>query len=92
MAREVDAAALLIYLGAWAKDMEAVRVARELETAKLCGTEVSQRVIDTAAHLRGGYGARTGHTVEFLNETRALRIYESAPSVQKVITPRAIQR
>ena len=91
MALEVDAAALLVYRAAWTKDTGAARVTREAAMAKLYATEAAQRVIDTAVQLHGGDGVRSGHPVETLyREIRALRIYEGASDVQKVVIARAV--
>jgi acyl-CoA dehydrogenase len=90
MAVDVDAAALLVYRAAWTKDMGAPRVTREAAMAKLFATEHAQAVIDKAVQIHGGDGVRSGHVVERLyREIRALRIYEGASEVQKVIIARA---
>ncbi|MFN3499901.1 MAG: acyl-CoA dehydrogenase family protein [Pannonibacter indicus] len=90
MALDVDASALLIYRAAWTKDMGAARVSREAAMAKLHATEAAQRVIDTALQLHGGDGVRKGFAVESLyREIRALRIYEGASDVQKIVIARA---
>jgi len=91
MALDVDAAALLIYRAAWTKDMGAARVTREAAMAKLFATDRAQDVIDRAVQLHGGDGVRHGHVVESLyREIRALRIYEGASDVQKVVIARQI--
>jgi acyl-CoA dehydrogenase len=91
MAVEIDAAALLIYRAAWTKDMGAARVSREAAMAKLYATEAAQRVIDMAVQLHGGDGVRRGFAVESLyREIRALRIYEGASDVQRLIIARAV--
>ena len=91
MAVEIDAAALLVYRAAWTKDMGVERVTREAAMAKLFATEAAQRVIDTAVQIHGGDGVRAGHPVELLyREIRALRIYEGASDVQKIIIARSI--
>ncbi len=88
-ASEIDAAALLIYRAAWAKDQGAARITRESSIAKMFATEMAQRVIDRAVQLFGGHGVRVGSKVEALyREIRALRIYEGATEVQKVIIAR----
>lgn len=90
MALDIDAAALLVYRAAWTKDMGAARVSREAAMAKLYATESAQRVIDAAVQIHGGDGVRSGHPVETLyREIRALRIYEGASDVQKIIISRA---
>jgi acyl-CoA dehydrogenase len=89
MAVDVDAAALLVYRAAHAKDAGAARVTREAAMAKLFATEAAQRVIDHAVQIHGGDGVRAGHPVEGLyREIRALRIYEGASEVQRVVIAR----
>jgi acyl-CoA dehydrogenase len=91
MAVDVDAAALLVYRAAWTKDMGAARVTREAAMAKLFATERAQDVIDRAVQLHGGDGVRRGGVVESLyREIRALRIYEGASEVQKVVIARQV--
>ncbi len=91
MALDVDAAALLVYRAAWTKDMGAARVTREAAMAKLYATDRAQAVIDKAVQLHGGDGVRRGHIVESLyREIRALRIYEGASDVQKVVIARQV--
>ena len=88
-ATEVDAAALLVYRAAWTKDKGAARVTREAAMAKMFATEAAQRVIDRAVQLHGGLGVTKGVKVEELyREIRALRIYEGATEVQKIVIAR----
>lgn len=89
MALDVDASALLIYRAAWAKDSGAPRVTREAAMAKLFATEQAQQVIDKAVQLHGADGVRSGQMVERLyRDIRALRIYEGASDVQRVVIAR----
>ena len=89
MALDVDASALLVYRAAWTRDCVAPRVTREAAMAKLYATEAAQRVVDAAVQLFGGLGVVSGHPVERLyREVRALRIYEGASEVQKVVIAR----
>ena len=89
MALAVDAAALLIYRAAWTKDVKQGRVTREAAMAKLYATDEAQKVVDEAVQIFGGLGVRSGHPVEKLyREIRALRIYEGASEVQKVVIAR----
>ena len=89
MALDVDAAALLVYRAAWAKDSGAPRVTREAAMAKLFATDHAQQVIDKAVQLFGGDGVKSGEVVERLyREIRALRIYEGASDVQRVVIAR----
>ncbi len=89
MALNIDASALLVYRAAWAKDSGAPRITREAAMAKLFSTEQAQETIDKAVQLFGGDGVKSGETVERLyREIRALRIYEGASDVQKVVIAR----
>ena len=91
MALNIDASALLVYRAAWTKDMGAERVTREAAMAKLFATESAQNVIDDAVQLHGGEGVRKGSVVEQLyREIRALRIYEGATDVQKIVIARQL--
>jgi len=54
-------------------------------------TETAQTVIDRALQMFGGRGVQAGEMVERLyREIRALRIYEGATEVQKLIIAREL--
>ena len=93
MATMIDAAALLTYRAAWLRDSQhgiaGLRTTREAAMAKMTATENAQAVIDRAVQLFGGLGVKSGEIVERLyREIRALRIYEGATEVQKIIIAR----
>ena len=89
MVADVDAAALLVYRAAWTKDMGAPRVTREAALAKMVATENAQKVVDRAVQLHGGHGVRVGCKMEELyRDVRALRIYEGATEIQKIVIAR----
>ena len=91
MATMIDAAALLTYRAAWTRDVAGQPTAVEAAMAKMTATENAQIVIDQAVQMFGGRGVRSGEIVERLyREIRALRIYEGATEVQKLIIARAI--
>ncbi|PWE79402.1 acyl-CoA dehydrogenase, partial [Bradyrhizobium sp. SUTN9-2] len=91
MATDTDAAALLTYRAAWRRDVQKLPTTREAAMAKLTATETAQRVIDRAVQMFGGRGVRKGEVVESLyREIRALRIYEGATEVQKLIVAREL--
>jgi acyl-CoA dehydrogenase len=86
----IEASALLIYRAAWLRDVKGMPNGREAALAKLYATEAAQKVIDRAVQLFGGLGVTRGQAVERLyREIRALRIYEGATEVQKIIIARA---
>ncbi len=89
MATAIDSAALLTYRAAWLRDVKGARTTREAAMAKMVATESAQQVIDRAVQIFGGLGVVSGHPVEKLyREIRALRIYEGATEVQKLIIAR----
>ena len=92
MALKVDLAALAVYRAAWTKDVAGLpRITREAAMAKLYATEAAQQVIDDAVQIWGAEGVRSGSVVESLyREIRAMRIYEGASEVQKIVIARAL--
>jgi len=89
MATGIDSSALLTYRAAWLRDAKGVRTTREAAMAKMVATETAQAVIDRAVQIFGGLGVVSGHPVEKLyREIRALRIYEGATEVQKLVIAR----
>jgi acyl-CoA dehydrogenase len=89
MVLDVDTSALLIYRAGWLRDVMGQRNTREAALAKLHATDSAQQVIDKAVQMFGGMGVTVGAPVEALyREVRALRIYEGASEVQKVVIAR----
>ncbi len=92
MAETLDAAALLTYRAAWLRD-QGRPITQAAAMAKRAATEGAQQVIDQAVQLFGGRGVRRGEVVEHLyREIRALRIYEGASDVQRVVVARELLR
>jgi acyl-CoA dehydrogenase len=93
MATGIDAAALLTYRAAWRRDVQGVATTREAAMAKMTATETAQTVVDRAVQMFGGRGVKSGEVVETLyREVRALRIYEGATEVQKLIVARELMK
>jgi acyl-CoA dehydrogenase len=94
MALAVDAAALLVYRAAWARDrIPGVRTTRESSMAKLFATEEAQKVVDQAVQLFGGLGVVVGNVAERLyREVRALRIYEGTSEIQKLVIASEVRK
>ena len=93
MAVDVDAAALLVYRAAWAKDSGAPRVTREASMAKLFATDRAQEVIDKAVQIHGGSGYIRGVAVERLyRDVRLFRIYEGTSQIQQLVIARQLIR
>ncbi len=93
MATELDAAALLTYRAAWYRDTQRGRATTVSAMAKSAATELAQRIIDRAVQLHGARGVQSGGVVERLyREIRALRIYEGATEVQRLLVGRETLR
>lgn len=105
MACELEAARLLVYRAAALADVVAVvsaqndhenpadraRVAKAGSMAKLVATENASRIIDKAVQLHGGRGVDHEFVVSRLYEdVRALRIYEGASDIQKLLIARDV--
>ena len=89
MFTEFDAAALLTARAAWLRDTSSNRTTMEAAMAKLSATEWGSHVVDQAVQLSGARGVEVGSVVERLyREIRALRIYEGATEVQRLIVGR----
>ena len=93
MATELEAARLLVYRAAWLREATAsgTRLPAEASMAKLFATEAAGRIVDAALQLHGGAGVVSGAVVERLyREVRALRIYEGASEIQKLVIARTM--
>lgn len=90
-ATEIDQSALLTYRAAWVRDVQKRAPTIETAMAKMSATESAQRVIDRMQQMFGGLGVKRNHPLERLyRDIRALRIYEGATEVQKLIVSRAL--
>ena len=91
MATAIDTNALLIYRTAWQRDVLLEKTTSETAMAKMTATESAQWVIDRAVQMLGGRGVVSEQPVERLyRDIRALRIYEGATEVQKLIIAREV--
>ena len=90
---ELEASRLLTHRAAAVKDNGAERVTYEAAVGKLFATEAAQRIIDRCLQIHGGNGVVKGNPLERLyRDVRALRIYEGATEVQKVVIARHLLR
>jgi alkylation response protein AidB-like acyl-CoA dehydrogenase len=91
MATDLDAARLLVYRAAWERDHGAPRISAHAAMAKSFATEAAQRIVDEAVQIVGGRAVIVGHPVERLyRAVRALRIYEGATDVLRLIVAGAV--
>jgi acyl-CoA dehydrogenase len=90
MATALEAAELLTFRAAWLRD-RGLPFTAAAAMAKLTATESAQSIIDRALQMFGGRGLVQGAVVERLyREIRALRIYEGASEVQKLVIGREL--
>lgn len=86
---ELEASRLLVHQAALTKDQGQARVTYEAAVAKLFSTEAAQRIVDRCLQVHGGNGVVKGAPVERLyRDVRALRIYEGASEVQRLVIAR----
>lgn len=86
---ELEASRLLVHMAAATKDQGQARVTYEAAVSKLFATEAAQRIVDRCLQVHGGNGVVKGFAVERLyRDVRALRIYEGASEVQRLVIAR----
>ena len=84
-ATEIEIARTMLHKAAWLKE-QARPYNKEAAMAKMTSTEDAQHVIDSAVQMWGASGVQSGSIVERLyRDIRALRIYEGATEVQRLI-------
>ena len=85
MATELDAARMLMYRAAAAKDTQE-RCTVEAAMAKLFASEAAHRAADKAMQILASAGYRRGSTVERLfRDVRATEIYQGTSEVQRMV-------
>jgi len=85
MSTELDAARLLTWKAAWAKENQK-RYSLEAAQAKLFASEVAQRVTNKALQIHGGYGYTKEYNVErYFRDARITEIYEGTSEIQKMV-------
>ena len=93
IAAEIDQSALLTYRAAWVRDVAGRASTAETAMAKMVSTESAQWVIDRVLQMFGGKGVVRNAPIERLyRDIRALRIYEGATEVQKLIIARELMK
>ena len=88
MAVEIDAGRLLTYKAAWLKDQEKP-FGQEAAIAKLYTGEVSNRVVNAALQIHGGYGFMDEFAISRLyRDQKILEIGEGTNEVQRMVIAR----
>lgn len=85
MATEIDAARLLTYRAARAKDSQE-RYTLEASMAKLFASETANRVAYKAVQIFGGYGYINEYPVErYFRDARICELYEGTSEIQRLV-------
>jgi len=85
MATEIDAARLMTYRAAWAKDNNE-RYTLEASMAKLFASEVANKVAYKAVQVFGGYGYINEYPVErYFRDARICELYEGTSEIQRLV-------
>ncbi|HEY4599974.1 MAG TPA: acyl-CoA dehydrogenase family protein [Cerasibacillus sp.] len=86
MAVDVEVGRLYTYYAASLKDKKGYRLSKEAAISKLFTSEASNRVVNKAVQIHGGYGYMKEYTVERLyRDQRILEIFEGTSQVQKMV-------
>ncbi len=85
MATKVEAARLLVYKAAIAKDTQK-KYSTEAAMAKLYASEIASEVTSMAVQLHGGYGYTREYDVErMMRDAKITEIYEGTSEVQRMV-------
>ncbi|MFL5352735.1 acyl-CoA dehydrogenase family protein [Archangium sp.] len=88
MATELQAAELMTYRAAYLKE-QGQPFTREASMAKLYASEMSNRAVDKAVQIHGGYGYIDEFPVErYFRDARVQTIYEGTSEVQRLVIAR----
>ena len=92
MAVNIEAARLLVYKAAIAKDTQKY-FSKEAAMAKLFASELATRCASDAIQIHGGYGYTREYPVErHYRDARITQIYEGTSEVQKMVIAAAVLR
>lgn len=90
MDTEIAAAEALLWRAAW-ESQQPGRHSQSAARAKLCASEMCNRVVGWAVQIHGGYGYSREYTIERLyRDARVTTIYEGTSEVQKMVISRAL--
>ncbi|MHA1274028.1 MAG: acyl-CoA dehydrogenase family protein [Promethearchaeota archaeon] len=92
MSTQLEAARLLVYRAAYAKDTKS-RFSKESSMCKLYAAEVAKRICLEALQIHGGYGYMKDLPIErYLRDAVVTSIYEGTSEIMKLIISQQILR
>ncbi|MDQ6643616.1 MAG: acyl-CoA dehydrogenase family protein, partial [Chloroflexota bacterium] len=90
MAADVEAARLLVYRAAWAKD-KGLPTTKATSIAKLFATEAAMKAASEAVLMHGNRGYSNEYPVErYYRDIKGLQIYEGTSHIQRLIIAREL--
>ena len=90
MATEIEAGRQLVYKAAWVKD-QGGPFATEAAMAKLYTGELSNRVVNAALEIHGGYGYTDEYPISrFYRDQKVLEIGEGTNDVQRMVIAKSL--
>lgn len=90
MARDIEAARLLVWKAAWLKDAGRKNT-MEASMAKAFAADSAHRIASDAVQIFGGYGYNTEYPVEkLLRDSKIFQIYEGTSQIQRMIVAREL--
>src|SRR5690554_3434893 len=85
---EIEAARLLTYKAAWAKD-QGLPYGKEAAMAKLYASEIAMKHSIEAVQIHGGYGyVKEYHVERLMRDAKITQIYEGTTEIQKIVVSR----
>jgi acyl-CoA dehydrogenase len=90
MARDIEAARLLVYKAAWLAD-QGIRNSKEAAIAKAFAADVAMQVTTNAVQIYGGMGYTKWHPVEkLMRDAKVIQIYEGTAQIMRLIIARRL--
>ncbi len=87
---EIEAARLLTYKAAWAKD-QGLPYGKEAAMAKLYASEIAMKHSIEAVQIHGGYGyVKEYHVERLMRDAKITQIYEGTSEIQRLVIAREI--
>ncbi|MEZ4513144.1 MAG: acyl-CoA dehydrogenase family protein [Chloroflexota bacterium] len=90
MATDIEAARLMVYRAAWAKE-NGRPTTRQTSMAKLLATETAVKAASDAVLIHGGRGYSNEYPVErYYRDIKGLQIYEGTSHIQRIVIARDV--
>jgi acyl-CoA dehydrogenase len=90
MAKDIEAARLLVWKAAWLAD-QGIRNSKEAAISKAFAADMAMRVTTDAVQIYGGMGYTKWHPVEkLMRDAKVIQIYEGTAQIMRLIIARRL--